>query len=119
MLPKHLRLTSPADFRRTIRRGRRAGSRTVVVHRHDGAAGLARFGGPRVGLVVSKAVGNAVTRHRVSRQLRHAAGPILADLPRGADLVIRALPASAEASTERLGRDIAKALRKLERRRRG
>lgn len=31
-----------------------------------------RSGGPRVGLVVGKSVGNAVKRNRVKRRLRHA-----------------------------------------------
>ena len=37
---------------------------------------------------------------------------LMADLPVDADIVIRALPASAEATSERLARDIRKALAK-------
>ncbi len=116
MLPPHSKLSSPADFRRTIKGGSRAGSRTVVVHYNDASAEVAASG-PRFGLVVSKAVGNAVIRHRTSRRLRHvcmglAADPELA-LPATADIVIRALPGAADASSVQLERDIRRALRKV------
>lgn len=95
---------------------RRAGTRTVVVHAHDNAgtdkaADIAATG-PRFGLIVSKAVGNAVVRHRTSRRLRHVCMSLFDALPPTADIVIRALPASAEASSEQLAKDIRKALRK-------
>jgi ribonuclease P protein component len=48
--------------------------------------------GPRVGFVVSAALGNAVTRNRVKRRLRHLAAAHLADTPDGIDIVVRALP---------------------------
>jgi ribonuclease P protein component len=67
----------------------------------------------RVGFVVSKAVGNAVVRHRVSRQLRHLMRDRLAVLPAGTDLVVRALPPSAEASSRDLGGDLDASLRRL------
>ena len=67
---------------------------------------------PRVGLIVSKAVGNAVVRHRTSRRLRHVCMTFISKLPASVDVVIRALPASATASSEQLEKDLAKALRK-------
>ncbi len=68
---------------------------------------------PRVGLVVSKAVGNAVTRNRVSRRVRHLVRPRLDRLPDAALLVVRALPPAAEASSVVLARDLDKALTRL------
>jgi ribonuclease P protein component len=72
--------------------------------------------GVRVGLVVSKAVGNAVTRNRVKRRLRHLAAQHLVGPPTGVstraagsagvDVVLRALPAAASAGPE-LGTDLA------------
>ncbi|OFT61243.1 ribonuclease P protein component [Corynebacterium sp. HMSC05E07] len=119
MLPAQHKLTSPRQFRRTIKGGRRAGTRTVVVHMriNDGEDAIAATG-PRFGLIVSKAVGNAVVRHRTSRRLRHVCMAVMKDgahgapLPPRTDIVIRALPASAEATSERLERDIRKALAK-------
>lgn len=72
-------------------------------------------GGPRMGLVVSKAVGNAVTRHAVSRRLRHVTGTIFDDttLDPGACVVIRALPAAADATSKELDADVRRALRRL------
>jgi ribonuclease P protein component len=66
----------------------------------------AETGAPRAGLVVSKAVGGSVVRHRVSRRLRHLLAPRLAELPPGAMVVVRALPLAAEATSAELGGDL-------------
>jgi ribonuclease P protein component len=60
----------------------------------------------RAGFVVSKAVGNAVVRNVVRRRLRHLVRERLPELPAGAALVVRALPAAAELSYARLGADL-------------
>lgn len=60
----------------------------------------------RAGFVVSKAVGNAVVRNRVRRRLRALVRERLAALPAGSTLVVRALPAAAEASYPRLTADL-------------
>jgi ribonuclease P protein component len=108
------RLTDPAGFRRTVRSGRRAGSPTLVVHL------MVETGGPpgpaRVGFTVGRTVGNAVTRNRVKRRLRHLTRehlPALEGLPGRAALVVRALPAAAEASYAALGEDLGRTLRKV------
>jgi ribonuclease P protein component len=67
-------------------------------------------GPTRIGFVVSKAVGNAVVRNRVQRRLRHLAREHLASLPGSAVLVIRALPAAAEASYAELAQDLSRCL---------
>lgn len=67
-----------------------------------------------MGFVVSKAVGNAVTRHRVARKLRHLMRDRLPALPAGILVVVRALPPSAAAGTHELARDLDAALRKLD-----
>lgn len=67
----------------------------------------------QVGFTVSKAVGNAVTRNRVKRRLRHLTRehlPALEELPGRAVLVVRALPAAAEASYAALGADLGRTL---------
>ena len=64
----------------------------------------------QVGLVVSKAVGNAVHRNQVKRRLRLAAAAHLASLPAGSRLVVRALPASSAATYAELDRDLASSL---------
>ncbi|MFE9788396.1 ribonuclease P protein component [Nocardia salmonicida] len=120
MLPEPYRLHHRAEFSRTVRRGQRIGRRDLVVHalRHgydDVADGdsLVRVGGPRFGLIVSKAVGNAVVRHRVARRLRHMCAQVVDELPVGTDVVIRALPGAATADSAELLRQLRTGLRKL------
>lgn len=60
----------------------------------DSRAGLP----PRVGFVVSKAVGNAVVRNRTKRRLRAAVASRLDGIPTGVDVVVRAQPAAASAT---------------------
>jgi ribonuclease P protein component len=67
----------------------------------------------RVGLVVGRAVGNSVVRHRVSRRLRAAAAGELHRLPPTADLVLRARPESAAADFATLRADLAAGLDRL------
>jgi ribonuclease P protein component len=66
-----------------------------------------------VGFVVSKAVGGAVVRNRVSRRLRHLVRDRLPVLAPEVDLVVRALPPAASASSKELAEDLDAALRRL------
>ncbi|HEY3465306.1 MAG TPA: ribonuclease P protein component [Amycolatopsis sp.] len=121
MLPAAARLRRSEDFRVVLRRGSRAGRRRLVVHAlttdPSGAADTVQFDGTvpaaRAGFVVSKAVGNSVVRHRVTRRLRHLVSARLGTLPAGSALVVRALPPSASASSAELGADLDAALRRL------
>jgi ribonuclease P protein component len=110
MLARAHRLTAGRDFAETIRRGRRAGTSTVVLHL---AAGEAQEAEPRVGLVVGKTVGNAVTRNQVKRRLRHLVRQRLSALPRGTVLVLRALPPAATGTSATLARDVDAALHRV------
>lgn len=69
--------------------------------------------GPRVGFVVSKAVGNSVVRHRVTRRLRHLLRERIGTLPDDCSLVVRALPAAATSSSAELAVDLDAALTRL------
>ena len=93
-----------ADFELTIRRGSRAGRPLLTGHL------LARPGEraqpPRVGFVVSKAVGNAVTRNRVRRRLRSVLRAYLPTLPGGSLLVVRAHPQAAAARQAELAAEL-------------
>lgn len=61
---------------------------------------------PSVGFVVSKAVGNAVVRNKVKRRMRALVAERMTTIPAGSLVVVRALPASAEADFGRLGADL-------------
>ena len=114
MLPAAHRMRRSADFERAVRGGVRAGRSTVVVHlvtRTDPGPG------PAVGFVVSKGVGNAVTRNRVKRRLRALATERIDALPSDADLVVRALGPAATADYATLGHELDGALRTAARRR--
>ncbi|MDN4613486.1 ribonuclease P protein component [Leifsonia sp. F6_8S_P_1B] len=105
MLAKANRITRGADYRATVRRGARfSGTNTVAYVRPNPDSDVVRFG-----FIVSKAVGVAVRRNLVRRRLKAAAYDLL---PRfgegGVDVVIRALPASAQASWASLHEEVSR-----------
>jgi len=105
VLPAQNRMTRSAEFAATVKYGVRAAQPDIVVHarRDTGHA-------PRIGFVVTKAVGGAVERNRVARRLRHAARTVVSDLQTGDLVVVRALPGSRHALTERLRDELRTAL---------
>ena len=66
-LPEYQSLRSPRDFRRVLGTGTRIRQGDIVLVTSPGEPGP-----PRVGLIVSRGGGGAVTRNRVKRRLRHA-----------------------------------------------
>ncbi len=121
MLPATHRLTRGEDFSLALRHGVRAGRPRLVVHLAappdpsavpppQPLAALDPTDPPRVGFVVSRAVGGSVVRHRVQRRLRHLVLPLLPDLPGGALVVVRALPPAGGASSAELDADLRPAL---------
>lgn len=100
-------MTRSADFAITVKKGVRAVQPNLVVHaRRDPAV----LDGPQIGFVVTKAVGGAVERHRVARQLRHLVCASLADLNPADRIVVRALPGSRGAKSEGLQQELCTAL---------
>jgi len=61
---------------------------------------------PRVGFVVSKAVGGAVVRNRTKRILRALMSQRVSGIPLGTDVVVRAKSPAAGARTAVLGDDL-------------
>ncbi|MBT0567741.1 ribonuclease P protein component [Williamsia sp. CHRR-6] len=126
MLTPSRRITSGSDFSRTLKLGARARRGAVVAHSvhipsvWPDPAGIRRDlttpSGLRCGLIVSKAVGNAVTRHRVARCLRVAADTVFDELEQRARtqllVVVRALPEAADCSSTELTADLRAALRR-------
>ena len=131
MLPARHRLRTAADFSATLRGAgaARSGGRLLVLsgrYAMPASAAAAQVPGSpravepsedrsvnrpaRVGFVVSKAVGSAVIRNRTKRVLRHLVAARLNRIPQGCDLVVRANPAAADASTAELAAELDRAL---------
>jgi ribonuclease P protein component len=81
-LPAH-RIRSPGDFRRAYQRRCTASDNLLLVFGH-----LNGLEHPRLGLSVSRKVGNAVVRARWKRLLREAFRLTRATLPPGIDLIV-------------------------------
>ncbi len=106
MLPAGHRLRSSGDFSAALRgRGStRAGSALLVVHANCADARAGQL--PRVGFVVSKAVGGAVVRNRVKRRLRAQMATRIGQVPAGTDVVVRANPVAAQAISSDFGHEL-------------
>jgi ribonuclease P protein component len=70
----------------------------------------------RLGLSVSKKVGNAVARNAVRRRLREAFYELLPEISDRVDLVLSARPAAAEASFDDLKAELLRGLEKTRQR---
>lgn len=127
MLPAPARMRRRQDFELAIRRGKRAGGALLTVHVLIPDAPR-RTGGPhlpvavgdaapaKVGFVIGRAVGGAVTRNRVRRRLRDVARMRVGRLPAGSLLVIRANPRAADARQRDLAAELDLVLDRLVRR---
>lgn len=109
MLSAAHRMRASSDFDAAVRKGVRSGRRTLVVHLTT-VNGTGEPNRVLAGFVVSKAVGNAVTRNRVKRRLRAIVRDEIAGLASPSRVVVRALPASADATFEELRHDLGEAL---------
>jgi len=106
VLAKANRLTRGADYRSVVRRGARCAGAHTVTH----VIAVGDTVAPRFGFIVSKAVGGAVTRNTVRRRLKAVCAELVGEL-RAADIVIRALPSSAQADFAGLRTEVQRCLR--------
>ena len=113
MLPARYRMTRSAEFATTISRGVRSVQPRLVVHAYLNSGQTC---GPRIGFVVSKAVGNAVQRHSAARRLRHAARGVIPELQPADRIVVRALPGCRDAAFAGLEDEMVAAVRAVRRR---
>lgn len=102
-------LKSNRDFRRLYSRGKRAVCPTLVLYVQKN-----RQGRNRLGITVSKKLGNAVTRNRVRRRLREIYRLHEEEFLPGRELVIVARVRGVHVSYWTLDRDLMKLARKLD-----
>jgi ribonuclease P protein component len=91
---KH-RLTRSADFQRVYRQGKSVAGRYAVLYYFERSANAPEEI-PRLGLSVSKKVGNAVVRNQVKRALKEAFRSFENEVAPGNDYVIIARPGVAD-----------------------
>ena len=105
---KRTRLTDSPEFERVYRQGAAYRGKLFSVHAFPN-----EFDTPRLGLSVSRRVGDAVTRNAVRRRLREVFYSTLPEIPGSLDLVVSARPAAAEANFRELNEEFVRSLRKL------
>ena len=96
MLASDNRLTSSADFKKTTQLGARVSTKTLAGY----ALIEPTLTAPKIGFIVSRALGGSVARHRVTRQLRHLSRENIKLLPNNSFVVVRALHNSQDYSSD-------------------
>ncbi len=105
---RRTRLTDSPEFERVYRQGAVYRGALFSVHAFPNELGT-----PRLGLTVSRKVGNAVTRNAVRRRLKEVFYSNLSAIPARWDLVVSARPAAAEAEFGDLREEFVRSLGKL------
>jgi ribonuclease P protein component len=104
VLKRANRIVRGDEYRSVVRRGRRSATAHVVVsvtRRSD-------VDPSRFGFIISKQVGNAVVRNGLRRRFKAIAHGLLSANPAGYDVVVRALPAAAQAGWPTLLGDVSR-----------
>ena len=108
MLPASARLRKSSDISAVMKSGAKFSAKLVVLHVTQSSSEHTK-----VAFAVGKNVGNSVVRHKVTRQLRHAIAPLIANFPAGSYVVVRALPEASQASFSQLSENLKFALSKV------
>jgi ribonuclease P protein component len=106
VLARANRIVRGDDYRAVVRRGRRVATPNVVVSVVRRA--VEPDAPTRFGFIVAKTVGNAVTRNLLRRRFKGIAHELLVAVPIGHDVVVRALPAAAQATWPTLLEDVSR-----------
>ena len=101
-------MTDSPEFERAYRQGTACRGRLFSLHAFPNEIDI-----PRLGLSVSKKVGNAVTRNAVRRRLREVFHSTIERIPGSFDLVVSAKPGAAGATFEELSQEFLRALGKI------
>jgi ribonuclease P protein component len=109
-MPKSLlrSLTGRRDFELVFKEGVSLASQHLVIY-----ARLNQLSFHRLGLSVSRKLGNAVLRNRIKRLLKESMRKVLEEIPLSADFVIIARKSSAKGELDGFIRDIRKFLQTM------
>lgn len=115
--PKSARLRHNLEFRETLDQGVKSVSSQVVVFARPRRE-LAK--GARIGLIVSRKVGESVARSRVKRHLREAFRLLKSELEsetelKNMDLVVIARPSAANATSQEIAEALQHGLKRMHR----
>jgi ribonuclease P protein component len=103
------RITRTVDFKRVRQDGK------TITHSLVSILVLRVSGdNKRVGIIVGKSVGNAVTRNLVKRRIRAVADQFIQKINQGVDILIIAKPSAALANYDEIYQAIARGLQKVE-----
>jgi len=106
VLARANRVVRADDFRMVVRRGRRSVTPSAIYYRLERDSGDPL----RVGIIVTRSVGNAVDRNLVRRRYRALGREFVEAGAHGNDVVVRALPGAAQRSWVSLADDMHTAL---------
>jgi ribonuclease P protein component len=106
--PRRYRIVRPSEYRSVYDMGRKVPSqRFILIGREN------ELEHHRLGITVSRKVGNAVVRNRTKRMLREVFRKSLATIPNHFDLVVNARRGCSEASYATLREEFLAAVQKL------
>jgi ribonuclease P protein component len=105
---RRTRLTDSPEFERAYRQGKAYRGKLFSVHAFPNELGT-----PRLGLSVSRRVGNAVVRNTVRRRLKEVFRSTMSDIPGDLDVVVSARPPAANAALGELEQEFRRSLRRL------
>jgi ribonuclease P protein component len=106
MLAKANRVVRGDEYRATVRYGRRVSTGHILLYVRSTEPAVAT----RFGFIVTKAIGNAVTRNLVRRRLKAVSFEALAHHATGSDVVMRALPGCTEVEWSTLHDEVLEAM---------
>lgn len=106
-MKREIRLTRKEDFRRVYAGGKRAYGKYIIIHC------LLVQSRTKIGISVSKKIGNAVKRNLVKRRLRAIIGRRINCLPANTYIVISAKTKSKYANYQQLEQDLENTLQVL------